>query len=37
MADKNPTARHGLVDKVAGKVKAAAGGLLGPPGPRRGR
>jgi uncharacterized protein YjbJ (UPF0337 family) len=28
MADKNPTAR-GLVDKVAGKVKAAAGNLAG--------
>lgn len=28
MADKNPTAR-GLIDKVAGKVKAAAGNLAG--------
>ena len=31
MSETNPTARPGLADKVAGKVKAAAGGLLGRP------
>jgi len=31
MSETNPTARPALADKVAGKVKAAAGGLLGRP------